>query len=94
MIPVQVVIPDTQAATMDIASLETLDHRVAGFPCIRMTAPLPPPNPSLVNMLIAFDPTRPRGVRVEVQGTTLDRYDELVRRGGGLGLAGRIWQGL
>ena len=43
---------------------------------------------------ISLDPTRPRGVCVEIDGVVVDRFDEFVRRGAGLGIPGRLWLGM
>lgn len=50
------------------------------------------PRTSVVTL--CTDPSRPRGVRVEVDGVLVESLDESVRRGGALGIGGRLWAGL
>ncbi|PPQ98446.1 hypothetical protein CVT24_004125 [Panaeolus cyanescens] len=65
-------------------------------PIIVMTSPERPPIPGLVEVTVTHDELKSRGVSVEVQGAIgLDvktgTLEEVCRRGGTLGLAGRIW---
>ncbi|KAH7108211.1 hypothetical protein BKA62DRAFT_681474 [Auriculariales sp. MPI-PUGE-AT-0066] len=49
---------------------------------------------SISTIVVALEPSQPRGVKVEVDGHRAQRLDEIVRRGGTLGLPGRVWSGL
>lgn len=65
-------------------------------PTIVMTSPEHPPMPGLVEITVTHDESKPRGVQVEVQGAIgldlkVGDFEEVCRRGGTLGLAGRIW---
>jgi len=65
-------------------------------PIIVMTSPERPPMPGLVEITVTHDECKPRGISVEIQGAIgLDLkvadLEEVCRRGGTLGLAGRIW---
>ena len=59
-----------------------------------MTTPLQHQGVAHTNITISLDPVRSHGVRVEIDDVVVDRFDEFVRRGGGLGIAGRLWVGL
>jgi hypothetical protein len=61
-----------------------------------MTSPERPPISGLVEITVVYDETRPRGISVEVSGAMgadlkLDVLEEICRRGGTMGLSGRIW---
>lgn len=61
-----------------------------------MTAPERPPISGLVGITVAYDNTRARGVAVTINGALgadlrLDALEEVCRRGGMLGLPGRVW---
>ncbi|KZT08418.1 uncharacterized protein LAESUDRAFT_697349 [Laetiporus sulphureus 93-53] len=61
-----------------------------------LSSPERPPMPGLVEISVGFDPSRPRGVAVAVTGAMgadlqMDVLEEVCRRGGVLGLAGRVW---
>ncbi|KAJ7188498.1 hypothetical protein C8R46DRAFT_1157516 [Mycena filopes] len=63
---------------------------------ILMTCPERPPISGVVEITVAYDETRSRGVAVELSGAMgcdlkPDTLEEIARRGGALGLAGRIW---
>ena len=63
---------------------------------ITMTTPERPPISGLVTIEVTFDPERPRGVAVEIQGAVgvdvnVEVLEEVCRRGGLLGLPGRVW---
>lgn len=70
-----------------------------------MTLPEKPPISGLVEIIVAYDQSRPKGVRVEVgggigmglgmdmgAGVDLEGLEEVVRRGGIFGLGGRVWK--
>ncbi|KAI0648314.1 hypothetical protein C8Q79DRAFT_905736 [Trametes meyenii] len=64
---------------------------------IVMTTPERPPISGLVEIGVTFDPTRPRGVAVDVSGAMgvdlrVDVLEEVCRRGGLFGLPGRVWK--
>lgn len=63
---------------------------------IDMTSPERPPISGLVGITVAYDNTRPRGVAVSINGAMgadlkIDSLEEVCRRGGMLGLPGRVW---
>ena len=64
---------------------------------IIMTSPERSPISGLVEISVTFDPTRPRGVAVEISGAVgvdvnVEVLEEACRRGGLLGLPGRVWK--
>ncbi|KAI0806901.1 hypothetical protein C8Q74DRAFT_1312897 [Fomes fomentarius] len=64
---------------------------------VTMTSPERPPISGLVEIGVTFDPTRPRGVAVEITGAVgvdvnVEVLEEACRRGGLLGLPGRVWK--
>ena len=66
-------------------------------PVIVMTTPERPQISGLVEIRVSFDPGRPRGVAVGVNGAMgvdlrLDAMEEVCRRGGLFGLPGRVWK--
>lgn len=61
-----------------------------------MTSPERPPMSGLVEIHVSYDEIKAKGVTVEVRGAMgadikLDVFEEISRRGGTLGLAGRVW---
>ena len=61
-----------------------------------MTSPERPPITGLVEITVAFDPTRPKGIALNINGAigadlNVDTLEEVCRRGGLLGLPGRVW---
>lgn len=61
-----------------------------------MTSPERPPISGLVGITVAYDNAKPRGVAVTVNGAMgadlkPDALEEVCRRGGMLGLPGRVW---
>ncbi|KZV77924.1 hypothetical protein EXIGLDRAFT_693696 [Exidia glandulosa HHB12029] len=91
-LPVHVSIPSSAPAL-------GVEESPPSRPMLRMVVPLQrrpgeamAPRTSVVTL--AMDPSRPRGVRVEVNNTLVESLDEPVRRGGGLGIGGRLWAGL
>ncbi|KAL1748636.1 hypothetical protein HDZ31DRAFT_29119 [Schizophyllum fasciatum] len=97
-LPVNVCLP-TDAS--DNAALfggegDDLDIAKPRRPRIVMTCPERPPMSGLVQIVVRYDETRSRGVAVEVDGAMgagLEDavLEEVCRRGGALGLAGRVW---
>lgn len=68
----------------------------AAGPKIVMTSPERTPISGLVEISVTHDESRPRGIAVEVQGAmgcdlTPAQLEEICRRGGTLGLSGRVW---
>ncbi|KAI0350193.1 hypothetical protein OH77DRAFT_1507079 [Trametes cingulata] len=64
---------------------------------IVMTTPERPPISGLVEIGVTFDPGRPRGVVVDINGAMgvdlrVDVLEEVCRRGGLFGLPGRVWK--
>ncbi|KAF9467288.1 hypothetical protein BDZ94DRAFT_1305379 [Collybia nuda] len=100
-IPVNVFLPlnniasDPLFGTPDLDSL-SIPHLQPRRPKIVMTSPERPPISGLVEITIIYDETKPRGISVEVSGAMgsdmkPDVLEEICRRGGGLGLSGRVW---
>jgi len=63
---------------------------------IVMTWPERPPISGLVEASVMYDNSRPRGVGLNIRGAMgadlqLDVLEEVCRRGGTFGLAGRVW---
>ncbi|CCL99840.1 uncharacterized protein FIBRA_01864 [Fibroporia radiculosa] len=63
---------------------------------ILMSSPERPPIPGLVEISITFDPSRPRGIALDINGAmgadlNIDVLEEVGRRGGLMSLPGRIW---
>jgi hypothetical protein len=61
-----------------------------------MTCPERPPISGVVEITVAYDETKSRGVSVELSGAMgcdlkPDTLEEIARRGGALGLSGRVW---
>jgi len=75
------------------AALPTLfepqPHRA--HPSLVMIFPSKTPGAPLINASIALDTSTATCMRVIVNGITVQGLEESVRRGGGLGLAGRLW---
>nr|GAT57759.1 predicted protein [Mycena chlorophos] len=95
-IPVNVSLPHRTDAvfdpSLDPISMPSVDRRTR----LLMTCPERPPISGVVEITVAYDETRSRGVSVEVAGAMgsdieSETLEEIVRRGGALGLAGRIW---
>ncbi|RDB24907.1 hypothetical protein Hypma_008046 [Hypsizygus marmoreus] len=100
-IPVNVFLPSSNNATdvlfetpdLDSISIPQMQIR---RPKIVMTSPERPPMSGLVEIAVAYDETRPRGVVVEILGAMgsdleSNALEEICRRGGTLGLPGRVW---
>jgi hypothetical protein len=98
-IPVNVFLPshnivgDSLFDTPDLGAIPQMQPR---RPKIVMTSPEQPPISGLVEIAVTYDEARPRGVAVEVSGAMssdikLDVLEEICRRGGTLGLSGRVW---
>ncbi|KAL6308090.1 hypothetical protein BKA93DRAFT_871257 [Sparassis latifolia] len=96
-LPVNVYLPPSPADLFDPDDMDALslpsNHRGAR---IVMTSPERPPMPGLVEISVTFEPRRPRGVSVEINGAMgadlqIDVLEEVCRRGGLLGLPGRVW---
>ncbi|KAG5725899.1 hypothetical protein E4T56_gene5116 [Termitomyces sp. T112] len=100
-IPVNVFLPSQNIATDTLFQTPDMDgisipHLPPRRPRIVMTSPERPPISGLVEITIIYDESRPRGIAVEVNGAMgsdiqTDVLEEICRRGGTLGLAGRVW---
>ncbi|KAJ7072545.1 hypothetical protein C8F01DRAFT_973867 [Mycena amicta] len=95
-IPVNVSLPQRADAafdpSLDPINMPSVDRRTR----ILMSCPERPPISGVVEITVAYDETRSRGVSVELSGAMgcdikSETLEEIVRRGGALGLAGRIW---
>ncbi|EJD52546.1 hypothetical protein AURDEDRAFT_149252 [Auricularia subglabra TFB-10046 SS5] len=92
-LPIHITIPPA------LPSLGTEGSAQASLPRLEMAVPMPkrqaePMMPRTSRIALSLDPSRPKGVCVEVDGVLVDSLDESVRRGGGLGVGGRLWAGL
>ncbi|KAH9938933.1 hypothetical protein B0H21DRAFT_757581 [Amylocystis lapponica] len=92
-IPVNVYLPSPFFDAEDSLSLGLAPQ---GGAKIVMTCPERPPISGLVQISVAFDPSRPWGVALHVNGAMgvdlqIDVLEQVCRRGGLLGLPGRIW---
>lgn len=98
-IPVNVYLPsnDTTAESLFGTSLDSMAMgQIPRRPKIVMTSPERPPMSGLVEITIVCDETKPRGVSVEVNGAMgaeirTQELEEMCRRGGVLGLSGKVW---
>ncbi|KAJ7287378.1 hypothetical protein C8J57DRAFT_1430963 [Mycena rebaudengoi] len=94
-IPVTVVLPRGPDPLFD----GNMDDPMSGVDRrtrILMTSPERPPISGVVEIKVAYDDTRPRGVGVELRGAMgcdlkPDTLEEISRTGGTLGLSGRVW---
>ncbi|KAF8629178.1 hypothetical protein AX17_005763 [Amanita inopinata Kibby_2008] len=89
---------DPTADSLFAAALDTMAvaHLPPRRPRILMTSPERPPMSGLVRTSVIYDETKPRGISVEVNGAMGAEFEnqeleEICRRGGALGLPGRIW---
>ncbi|KAJ7251801.1 hypothetical protein B0H12DRAFT_1118930 [Mycena haematopus] len=78
--------------TLDPITIPPVDRRTR----IVMTSPERPPISGVVEITVAYDETKSRGVSVELSGAMgcdlkSDTLEEIARRGGALGLPGRVW---
>lgn len=69
------------------------DHRATK---IVLRAPEPPPGFGMFEIAVEYNCVRPRGVALKVEGALgadldIDPAEEVCRRGGLLGLPGRVW---
>lgn len=67
-------------------------------PRIVMTSPERPPMTGLIKVTVTMDVKMLKGVQIQVDGALgvdlkKDTLEEVCRRGGALGLAGRVWAG-
>ncbi|KIK68860.1 hypothetical protein GYMLUDRAFT_255495 [Collybiopsis luxurians FD-317 M1] len=97
-IPVNVFVPSHSGAAGPIFENPELSDMVSKVrrTKIVMTSPERPPISGLVEICVSFDETRPRGISVEVNGALgvdirPEALEEICRRGGTLGLSGRVW---
>ena len=95
-IPVNVHIPAPVASFADTdVDMDTFSLG-RGHARITMTAPERPPISGLVEIGVTFDPSKERGVAVDITGAVgvdlnTEVLEEACRRGGLLGLPGRVW---
>ncbi|GLB37276.1 hypothetical protein LshimejAT787_0403270 [Lyophyllum shimeji] len=100
-IPVNIFLPAQNIATdalfqtpdLDGISIPQIQPR---RPRIVMTSPERPPISGLVEIAVVYDETKPRGIAIEISGAMgsdiqPEVLEEICRRGGTLGLPGRIW---
>ncbi|OCH92496.1 hypothetical protein OBBRIDRAFT_886227 [Obba rivulosa] len=100
-IPVNIHLPSTPVSdpllySADLSSLAVSDGQHPGRAKIVMSAPERPPMSGLVEITVTFDPSRPRGVALDIRGAMgadirLEALEEVCRRGGIFGLPGRVW---
>ncbi|KAI0930632.1 hypothetical protein AcV5_007296 [Taiwanofungus camphoratus] len=100
-IPVNIYLPSVPASdplfdSEDLNSITLSNSSQTHRTKIVMTSPERPPIPGLVEMTVAFDVSRPRGIALNMNGAMGadlqgDALEEVCRRGGLLSLPGRIW---
>jgi len=98
-IPVNVFLPSHNIVAdslFETPDLDAIPHMQPCRPKIIMTSPERPPISGLVEITVTYDEAKPRGIAVEVSGAMgsdikLDVLEEICRRGGTLGLSGRLW---
>jgi len=100
-IPVNVHLPsdvEPPNTLFDSASLETMsiDPVHLRRPRVVLTSPERPPLSGLVETTVTYDEARPRGISVDICGALgadidTEVLEEVCRRGGTLGLPGRVW---
>lgn len=93
-IPVNVFLPSNNSDTSFERNSEIDVHMHR--PKIVMVAPERSPISGSVSIVVTYDETKAKGVNVQVTGAMgvdlpQDVLEEVCRRGGTLGLAGRIW---
>lgn len=82
------------AMSLSLAHLTSSPHQ--RLTKIVLTSPERPPISGLVEIGVTFDPSQPRAITVDVSGAMGvnlqgDVLEEVCRRGGTLGLPGRVW---
>jgi len=106
-IPIEIYLPPPTNAAFSSADLSfSVPHGIARQPPkISMTLPERLPISGLVEIVVSYDLTRPKGVRVDVggglgmgigvegSGVDVEALEEVCRRGGLFGLGGRVWKG-
>jgi len=100
-IPVNIYLPSPPSSdplfdAADMGSMSLTHHSPAHRARILMLSPERPPIPGQVEISVAFDPSRPRGIALNINGAmgadlNSDVLEEVCRRGGLLGLPGRVW---
>ena len=96
-IPVNIYLPANDSATDALfgGALDTMSMPPRR-PRIIMTSPERPPMSGLVEISVLCDETKPKGVSVEINGAmgaeiNTQDLEEICRRGGTLGLSGKVW---
>lgn len=94
-LPLNNIASDPLFGTPDLDSL-SITQMQPRRPKIVMTSPERPPISGLVEITVMYDETKARGISVDVSGamgsdTKPDVLEEICRRGGTLGLSGRVW---
>ncbi|KAF7979876.1 hypothetical protein HWV62_40653 [Athelia sp. TMB] len=91
--------PSVADLGFDLADAVHGSHREP--PRITMTLPERPPLTGFTEIVISYDQAKAKGVKVEIggrmgmegSGVNAEVLEEVCRRGGALGLAGRVWKG-
>ncbi|KAG6829369.1 hypothetical protein H0H87_011660 [Tephrocybe sp. NHM501043] len=94
-LPSQNIVTDALFQTPDIDGI-SIPQLPPRRPRIVMTSPERPPISGMVEITVAYDESKPRGISVDVRGAMssdiqTDVLEEICRRGGTLGLPGRVW---
>lgn len=106
-IPVELFFPSTSnsnfpsAAELGFDLPDTLPENNRELPRLTMTLPERSPLTGFTEIVVSYDQSKANGVKVEVggrmgmEGSGIDAevLEEVCRRGGALGLAGRVWKG-
>ncbi|TFK25519.1 hypothetical protein FA15DRAFT_703621 [Coprinopsis marcescibilis] len=94
-LPVNIYLPHHNVSTD--AMFDPLSVSTAHRPKIVMTSPERTPISGLVEISVALDETKPRGIDIEIRGAVgmaikTEELEEISRRGGTFGIPGTIWQ--
>jgi hypothetical protein len=92
-------IPRSIPVSLSLPSLPSADSLLPGNAQLRMVCPGRGPIPGRAEISVTHDPTAIRGCRVDIGGALgglgvdvdVEALEEVVRRGGGLGIPGRVW---
>ncbi|KZP34267.1 hypothetical protein FIBSPDRAFT_809370 [Athelia psychrophila] len=106
-IPVELFFPSTSNSNFPSVSelgfdiSDTVPTHNREPPKLTMTLPERPPLTGFTEVIVSYDQMKVNGVKVEVggrmgmegSGIDIEVLEEVCRRGGALGLAGRVWKG-
>lgn len=95
-VPPAVTDDDQLFDSADIDSMGLTQHSDHHTTKIVLRSPEPPPGFGMFEISVEYNCARPRGVEVKMEGAfgadlDVDKAEEVCRRGGLLGLPGRVW---